>query len=280
MTAITLDIRERAARLRDLIRRHDHLYYIRESPEVSDAEYDALMRQLRKIEERNPDLITPDSPTQRVAGEPAEGFTEVTHRRPMLSLANAFDDDEFLAWHNRIADLLETDQFDMVCELKFDGLAVALTYRDGEFVRGATRGNGVVGEDVTANLKTINSIPLRLAGDRLPNLLEVRGEVYFPKSRFDEFNAKRQAQGLPTYVNPRNTASGSLRQLDPRMTAERPLDIFMYSVGYSEGGRDPRQPARHPGLPGRPRLQGQPTQPNLRHRRRSPGLVQVLARRI
>ena len=239
MTAITLDIRERIAELRDLIRRHDHLYYIRERPEVSDAEYDALMRRLRKIEEDNPDLITPDSPTQRVAGEPAEGFTEVTHRRPMLSLANAFDDDEFLTWHNRIADLLETDQFDMVCELKFDGLAVALTYRDGEFVRGATRGNGVVGEDVTANLKTINSIPLRLTGGDYPDLLEVRGEVYFPKSRFDEFNAKRQAQGLPTYVNPRNTASGSLRQLDPRMTAERPLDIFMYSVGYSEGGATP-----------------------------------------
>lgn len=239
MTTISSDVRERIAELRNLIRGHDYLYYIREQPEVSDAEYDTLMRELRKIEEDHPDLITPDSPTQRVAGTPSDGFAEVTHHRTMLSLSNAFDDDEFLAWHERIAGLLETDRFDMVCELKFDGLAVALTYIDGVFVRGATRGNGVVGEDVTANLRTINSIPLYLTADRRPNLLEVRGEVYFPKSRFGEFNARREAQGLPTYVNPRNTASGSLRQLDPRMTAERPLDIFMYSIGYSEGGAVP-----------------------------------------
>ena len=239
MTTISLDIRERIAELRNLIRRHDYLYYIKERPEVSDAEYDILMRELRKIEEDHPDLITPDSPTQRVAGAPSEGFAEVTHHRAMLSLANAFDDDEFLAWHERVVGLLETDRFDMVCELKFDGLAVALTYIDGVFVRGATRGNGVVGEDVTANLRTINSIPLYLTADTPPDLLEVRGEVYFPKSRFDEFNARREAKGLPTYVNPRNTASGSLRQLDPRMTAERPLDIFMYSIGYSEGGDVP-----------------------------------------
>ena len=236
MTLINGDIRERIAELRDLIRGHDYLYYIRESPGISDAEYDDLMRELRKIEEAHPELVTPDSPTQRVAGVPAEGFTEVTHHRTMLSLANAFDDEEFRAWHERVAGLLETHEFDMVCELKFDGLAVALTYIDGEFVRGATRGNGIVGEDVTANLRTINSIPLRLTGDAHPGLLEVRGEVYFPKSKFEEFNAAREAEGLPTYVNPRNTASGSLRQLDPRMTAERPLDIFAYSVGYSEGG--------------------------------------------
>ncbi len=239
MTIISGDIRERIAELRDLIREHDYLYYIKESPSISDAEYDGLMRELRKIEEDRPDLVTPDSPTQRVAGAPAEGFTEVTHHRAMLSLANAFDDDEFHAWHERVAGLLETDRFDMVCELKFDGLAVALTYSNGVFVRGATRGNGVVGEDVTANLRTINSIPLRLTGGAYPDLLEVRGEVYFPKSKFDEFNAKREAEGLPTYVNPRNTASGSLRQLDPRMTSERPLDIFSYSIGYSEGGAAP-----------------------------------------
>ena len=239
MTTISLDIRERIAELRDLIRGHDYLYYIKEQPEISDAEYDGLMRELRKFEEDRPDLVTPDSPTQRVGGAPAEGFDEVTHHRVMLSLSNAFDDDEFLAWHERVVGLLETDQFDMVCELKFDGLAVALTYENGLLVRGATRGNGVVGEDVTANLRTINSIPLRLTGDGYPDLLEVRGEVYFPKSRFDEFNAMREAEGLTTYVNPRNTASGSLRQLDPRMTAERPLDIFMYSIGYSEGGAVP-----------------------------------------
>ena len=239
MTTIISDVRERIAELRNLIRGHDYLYYIKEQPEVSDAEYDRLMRELRKLEEDHPDLVSPDSPTQRVAGAPAEGFDEVTHHRTMLSLSNAFDDDEFLAWHERVAGLLEAHQFDMVCELKFDGLAVALTYENGLLVRGATRGNGVVGEDVTANLRTINSIPLRLTGGDYPGLLEVRGEVYFPKSRFEEFNAARQAEGLATYVNPRNTASGSLRQLDPRMTAERPLDIFMYSVGYSEGGAVP-----------------------------------------
>ena len=239
MTLIGGDVPERVSELRDMIRKHDYLYYIRERPEISDAEYDGFMRELRRIEEENPQLVTADSPTQRVGGEPADGFVEVTHSRAMLSLANAFDDDEFLAWRNRVAGLLETDRFDMVCELKFDGLAVALTYRDGLFVRGATRGNGVVGEDVTSNLRTINSIPLRLEGDDFPDLLEVRGEVYFPKSKFVEFNAMRESEGLPTYVNPRNTASGSLRQLDPRMTAERPLDIFVYSLGYWEGGSAP-----------------------------------------
>ena len=231
--------RDRIAELRDLIRKHDYLYYVKEQPSVPDTEYDGLMRELRRLEVQFPDLVTPDSPTQRVAGAPAAGFSEVTHHRTMLSLANAFDDAEFRAWYERVAGLLETDQFEMVCELKFDGLAVALTYVDGVFVRGATRGNGVVGEDVTYNLRTINSIPLRLNDTGFPDLLEVRGEVYFPKSKFDEFNALREAQGLPTYVNPRNTASGSLRQLDPRMTAERPLDIFAYSVGYSEGGSVP-----------------------------------------
>ncbi|MCY4652365.1 MAG: NAD-dependent DNA ligase LigA, partial [Dehalococcoidia bacterium] len=171
MTIISGDIGERIAELRDLIRGHDYLYYIKENPSISDTEYDGLMRELRKIEEENPDLVTSDSPTQRVAGAPAEGFTEVTHHRTMLSLSNAFDDGEFHAWHERVAGLLETDRFDMMCELKFDGLAVALTYIDGLFVRGATRGNGVVGEDVTANLRTINSIPLRLTGGDYPDLL-------------------------------------------------------------------------------------------------------------
>ncbi len=239
MTIISYDIRERIIELRELIRRHEYLYFVKDQPEISDAEFDALMRELRKMEEENPHLVASDSPTQRVGGAPADGFAEVTHRRAMLSLSNAFDDDEFRAWHNRVAGLLETDRFDMVCELKFDGLAVAITYDNGVFVRGATRGNGVVGEDVTANLRTINSIPLRLTADTFPSLLEVRGEVYFPKSRFEAFNALREAEGLPTYVNPRNTAAGSLRQLDPRMTAERPLDIFVYSVGYVEGGYAP-----------------------------------------
>ena len=191
------------------------------------------------MEEQYPALVTPDSPTQRVGGAPTDGFQEVTHRRAMLSLGNAFDDEELLAWHTRISDMLETDRFDMVCELKYDGLAVGLTYENGVLVRGATRGNGVVGEDVTSNLRTIKSIPLRLSGDNLPTLLEVRGEVYFPKSKFHQFNAQREADGLPTYVNPRNTAAGSLRQLDPNATAERPLDIFVYSIGYAEGASTP-----------------------------------------
>ena len=232
-------ITDRIDVLRAQIRRHDFLYHVKDSPQISDAEFDSLMRELRRLEEQHPDLVTLDSPTQRVGGAPAEGFQEVTHRRPMLSLGNSFDDEEFVAWHTRVSDLLETDRFDMVCELKYDGLAVGLTYQDGVLVRGATRGSGVVGEDVTSNLRTIKSIPLRLSGVNSPALLEVRGEVYFPKSKFNEFNARREADGLPTYVNPRNTAAGSLRQLDPKATSERPLDIFVYSVGYSEGGSPP-----------------------------------------
>ena len=232
-------ITDRIDDLRAQIRRHDHLYHVKDAPEIPDAEFDRLMRELRQLEERHPDLVTPDSPTQRVGGAPADGFQEVTHRRAMLSLGNAFDDQELVAWHTRVSDMLETDRFDMVCELKYDGLAVGLTYQDGVLLRGATRGNGVVGEDVTSNLRTINSIPLRLRGATPPSLLEVRGEVYFPKSKFHEFNAQREADGLPTYVNPRNTAAGSLRQLDPAATNERPLDIFVYSIGYSEGDSPP-----------------------------------------
>ena len=240
MTSVTVDVQSRRVdELREQIKHHDHLYYVKARPEVSDAEYDALMRELRAIEEARPDLVTPDSPTQRVSGAPAEGFDEVTHRLPMLSLGNAFDADELVAWHTRLIEQLEVDQFDMVCELKFDGLAVSLTYEDGVLTGGATRGNGLVGEDVTSNLRTIKSIPLSLNHPHVPSVLEVRGEVIFPKSKFDEFNRLREAQGLPTYVNPRNTASGSLRQLDSRLTAERPLDIFIYSIGYTEGGEVP-----------------------------------------
>ena len=236
MTSLLTDVQDRVAELRDEIDRHDHLYYVKASPELTDAEFDALMRELREIEADHPELVTPESPTQRVGGVPAEGFDEVTHRLPMLSLGNAFDADELTAWHTRVADQLEVDRFNMVCELKFDGLAVSLTYENGMLTRGATRGNGLVGEDVTSNLRTIKSIPLRLSGPAVPGLLEIRGEVIFPKSRFEEFNRLRESQGLSTYVNPRNTASGSLRQLDPQMTAERPLDIFIYSVGYHEAG--------------------------------------------
>ena len=247
MTMATTDAAGRARELRERIRRHDYLYHVKDAPEISDAEFDGLMRELRAIEAARPDLAPSDSPTQRVGGALADGFSEVTHRRPMLSLGNAFDADELAAWHARTRELLETDSFEMVCELKYDGLAVALTYEGGVFTRGATRGNGSVGEDVTANLRTIKSVPLRLMGDApdapdvpdVPDVIEVRGEVYFPKSKFLDFNAARVAEGLPAYVNPRNTAAGSLRQIDPAMTAQRPLDIFAYSIGYHEGGSMP-----------------------------------------
>ena len=228
-------IAERAEALRKELNRHNHLYFVLDQPKVADAQYDELMRELRQVEESHPDLVTPDSPTQRVGSEPAEGFVEVEHSRPMLSLANAFDEEELAAWHVRVSGLLERDSFDMVCELKYDGLAVALTYQDGLFVRGATRGNGLVGEDVTLNLRTIRSIPLRVTGSGVPTRFEARGEVYFPKSEFQRFNEERLAKGLQTYANPRNTAAGSLRQLDPRQTAQRPLDIFVYGLGSSEG---------------------------------------------
>ena len=230
---------QQVAELREQLNHHNYRYYVLDSLEISDAQYDELMRELRAIEAEHPELVTPDSPTQRVGAAPAEGFTQVAHPRPMFSLGNAFDDDEFMAWHQRVSDLLEGETFDMVCELKYDGLAVALTYEDGVFVRGATRGNGMVGEDVTLNLRTIKSIPLRLLSKDVPQRLEVRGEVYFPKSLFAKFNEERAARGEQTYANPRNTAAGSLRQLDPRSTAERPLDIFIYSLGYAEGGDMP-----------------------------------------
>ena len=233
-------VRDEIDSLRREIRRHDRLYHEMDSPEISDAEFDALMRDLRALESENPDLAADNSPTQTVGGAPSAGFAEVTHRRPMLSLGNAFDGDELAAWRRRTLDLIETDSFEIACELKYDGLAVALTYENGRFVRGATRGNGAVGEDVTENLRTIAGVPKTLRSETAaPRLMEVRGEVYFPKSKFAAFNAERRAKGLPEYVNPRNTAAGSLRQLDPSATSERPLDIFVYSLGYAEGGDVP-----------------------------------------
>ncbi len=226
----------RVQQLREEIDGHNYRYHVLDDPVISDAHYDDLMKQLRELETENPELVTPDSPTQRVGASPLEGFTEVEHPSPMLSLANAFDMDQLRAWHKRAQDLLEGAGFDMVCELKIDGLAVALTYEGGRLVRGATRGNGFHGEDVTSNLRTIKSIPLLVRGNNLPRRFEVRGEVYFPKSGFLKLNEERIAQGEAPYANPRNTAAGSLRQLDPRITASRPLAIFVYALGYAEGG--------------------------------------------
>ena len=231
---VSTKIEDRLRSLREELNRHNHLYHVLSQPEVSDAQYDALMRELRQLEDEHPELVTADSPAQRVGGEPAEGFAEVRHPSPMLSLGNAFDDEELQAWHKRVAGRLELSEFEMVCELKYDGLAVSLTYENGLFVRGATRGNGLVGDDVTQNLRTIKSIPLRVLGGGAPRVLEVRGEVYFPRSKFQRFNEERVEQGLVTYATPRNTAAGSLRQLDPRKTAERPLDIFIYGVGHAD----------------------------------------------
>ena len=207
-----------------------------DASEISDAEYDALYKELESLEGEHPELVTPDSPTQRVGGEPLEGFEQVRHAVPMLSLANARKLEELNEWDTRVRRLLgEDEEPRYVTELKIDGLAVSLRYEEGRFVRGATRGNGTVGEDVTANLRTVRSIPEQLSGD-YPELLEARGEVYISLERFEEFNMRQAAEGKRPFANPRNLAAGSIRQLDPRITAARPLTIFLYGVG--EGGEN------------------------------------------
>ncbi|MCX6005348.1 MAG: NAD-dependent DNA ligase LigA, partial [Chloroflexi bacterium] len=225
---------KRINELRDLLNYHSHRYYVLDNPEISDSEYDALMQELKKLEDAHPELITPDSPTQRVGAEPVEAFGIVTHPRPLLSLANAFTDEDLDAWFKRISNLLPGQKFEFVCELKIDGLAVALTYENRILVIGATRGNGYQGENITQNLKTIRSIPLSVPADA-PERFEVRGETYLPKEGLKKLHAERAYEGLPLFANPRNAASGSVRQLDPRITARRPLDIFIYALGWSEG---------------------------------------------
>ena len=229
------ELRDRLEHLRTVIVYHNHRYYVLDDPVISDAEYDQFMRSLRQLEEGNPALITPDSPTQRVGASPAEGFAHVQHVNPMLSLANAFSFEELQAWHRSRTNLLEGADFDMVCELKIDGMAVSLTYEDGRLVRGATRGDGFRGEDVTQNLRTVKSIPLSLLG-QAPSVLGVRGEVYMPKESFRKLNEERVARGEPPFANPRNSGAGSLRQLDPRMTAARNLDIYVYALGHTDEG--------------------------------------------
>jgi DNA ligase (NAD+) len=228
------DARARAERLRREIERHNRLYYNEAAPEVSDAEYDRLFRELVALEAEHPGLATPDSPTQRVGSAPSEGFAEVTHRVPMLSLANAFDEQDVAAFDRRCREGLEAESVEYACELKFDGLAITLAYADGRFVQGATRGDGTTGEDVTANLRTIKSIPLRLDTARPPRLLEVRGEVLMMRRDFEAINARAKAAGERLFVNPRNAAAGGLRQLDPRLTAQRKLSFFAYGIGAHE----------------------------------------------
>ncbi|NOZ06150.1 MAG: NAD-dependent DNA ligase LigA [Chloroflexi bacterium] len=229
--------------LRSLIAYHNYRYYVLDDPEVSDAEYDALMNQLRTIEAEHPELVTPDSPTQRVGATPLERFHKVRHSRPMLSLGNAFGAGEVRAWQQRIFRIIGEQPLEYVVEPKIDGLAVSLTYRAGKFALGATRGDGTEGEDVTQNLRTVKAIPLHipvLPNVDAPTLIEVRGEVFMPKDQFAALNRRQEAADEKTFANPRNAAAGSLRQLDPRVTARRPLSFLAYQIGYLEGAKLPQ----------------------------------------
>jgi DNA ligase (NAD+) len=230
----------RAEELRTEINRHDYLYYVKSEPEVSDTEYDELMRRLRAIEEHYPELITPESPTQRVPNVPVEGFAPVDHREPLLSLANAFNFEQLRAWHKRASNMAGTDTFQMVCEPKIDGLAVALVYDGGRFVQGATRGDGLHGDNITEQLRTIRSIPMTLRNGKVPPAFEVRGEVYMSKPAFERLVESQLQRGDRAAANPRNAAAGSLRQKDPRITAQRGLDIWIYQLGWIQDTEPPR----------------------------------------
>ncbi len=230
--------KQRIEQLRAEINHHNYRYYVLDSPEISDAEYDELMGELKQLEEKYPQFLTPDSPTQRVGAAPVEAFGVVEHPLPLLSLGNAFSYDELVAWYNRTSKLIPENKFDFVCEHKIDGLAVALTYVDGKLVTGATRGDGVRGEDISQNLRTVRSIPLSVPKDAPPRF-EVRGEVFLPRAGFEKLNRERAEEGQPLFANPRNAAAGSVRQLDPRITAKRPLDIYIYALGYAEGKATP-----------------------------------------
>jgi len=228
------NVKEKIEKLRAEIKRHNYQYYVLDNPEISDAEYDQLMRELKQLEEQYPQFLTSDSPTQRVGAAPVEVFGVVEHPLPLLSLGNVFSEEELRAWHTRISGLTGGEQSDFVCEHKIDGLAVALTYVNGQLVVGATRGDGFRGENITQNLRTIRSIPLSVSKEAPPRF-EVRGEVFLPKAGFHKLNQERAKEGLPLFANPRNAAAGSVRQLDPRVTAKRPLDIYIYALGYAEG---------------------------------------------
>jgi DNA ligase (NAD+) len=234
------DPAERAVELRRLLEHHGHRYYVLDDPEIGDAEYDALLDELRAIEADHPELVTPDSPTQRVGGEPVSDLEKVRHPQQMLSLANARSAEELRAWIQRMRNHLAREgitdpEFEYVAEPKIDGLAISLLYRDGVFERGATRGNGEIGEDVTHNLRTIPAIPLRLDIDDPPAMVEVRGEVYMSLPDFAALNERRAQAGLSTFMNPRNSAAGTIRQLDPKLAAERPLSVWCYGIGATEG---------------------------------------------
>ena len=236
MKAVPASVQQRVARLRAEIDRHNYRYHVLDDPEIPDSEYDRLMMQLRELEKEYPALIVPESPTQRIGGAPVIAFAQVRHRMPMLSLENAFTREEVVAFDRRVRERLETErEISYACEPKLDGLAVSLTYRGGLLEIAATRGDGAIGEDVTHNIRTIQSVPLHLTGKAFPDLLEVRGEVFIAVAAFKEMNRRAAEKGDKVFVNPRNAAAGSLRQLDPRLAASRPLEIFFYGAGVAEG---------------------------------------------
>jgi DNA ligase (NAD+) len=257
--------RKKLESLREEIRYHNYRYHTLDDIEIPDAEYDRLMRELQALEEKYPEFVTPDSPTQRVGAEPSDALETVRHRVPMLSLENAFAEEELREFHKRVAEKLEFEDgapnLLYSAEPKLDGAAVSLLYEDGVLVRAATRGDGNTGEDITHNVRTIASVPLRLLDAGFPTTLEVRGEVFMPRAGFEAYNEKARAAGEKTFVNPRNAAAGSLRQLDPKLTAQRPLDMYVYSVGLIEGGE---LPGRHSEIISRLREWGLKTCPESR----------------
>ncbi|MFF4631120.1 NAD-dependent DNA ligase LigA [Streptomyces griseorubiginosus] len=234
-TTVPAEAREKHAQLAEQIEEHRFRYYVNDAPVISDADFDKLLRSLEALEQEYPELRTPDSPTQKVAGAYATEFTAVQHRSRMLSLDNAFSDEELAAWADRVAKDVGTTDYHLLCELKVDGLAVNLTYEHGRLTRAATRGDGRTGEDITPNVRTIAEIPDRLTGDKVPDLVEIRGEVYFPMEKFEELNARLVEAGDKPFANPRNAAAGSLRQKDPRVTATRPLHMVVHGIGALEG---------------------------------------------
>lgn len=241
--------RKEAADICQQLNHHNHLYYVLDDPSIPDVEYDRLLRRLQQLEEQYPELKTADSPTQRVGAEPLKEFNSVAHEVPMLSLDNAFNDEELLEFHRRVTERLKlSGTLAYVCEPKLDGAAVSLLYQNGVLVQGATRGDGFTGEDITKNVRTINSIPLKLLTKNPPTLLEVRGEIYLPKAGFEKINREAKAADEKLFVNPRNAAAGSLRQLDSKITASRPLEMAAYSLGQIEGGMEGLvQPETHSG---------------------------------
>src|SRR5215469_12912788 len=233
MPSRTKDIAHEIESLREEIRRHEHLYYVLDAPELSDADFDRRMQELKQMEAANPELVTPDSPTQRVGGKPREGFVKIEHSRPMLSLDNAFNEQELRNWERRVRELAGTDKVEYVCELKMDGMSLALWYRDGKLQRGITRGDGSIGEDVTSNVRTMRSVPLSIAPAvlkkaGLPADFEARGEVIMPIASFERMNEDRERQNLSRFANPRNAAAGTIRVLEPNIVAERRLDFYSY----------------------------------------------------